>query len=183
MSLSTLSTGLLLIKDKKTARTDKYIYKIADSLSYWLRGGREYNRQSARLFLQLSELGLPHLLTRRRVCPPPSLLVRGGGGYTLACGRERGGGSQFRRGNRHFGTLGINMYLCGEVSMGKSANTWSAQEDPLGTQLNSSPKVPRGWQESPRPHRPNPRPHRPLARSCTMQKLRGGRHGKVVIKM
>jgi hypothetical protein len=73
-----------------------------------------------------------------------------------------------------------------EISLqciGKSANTWSAHEDPLGTQLNSSPKVPRGWQESPRPHRPNRRPHRPLARSCAMKKFRGGRHGKVVIKM
>ncbi len=58
--------------------------------------------------------------------------------------------------------------------------TWSAHEDPLGTQLNSSPKVPRGWQESPRPHRPNPRPHRPLARfsaTCAMKEFRGGRHG------
>ncbi len=38
-------------------------------------------------FLQSSELGFPHPLTSRRVCPPP-LLVRGGGGETLAGGRE-----------------------------------------------------------------------------------------------
>jgi hypothetical protein len=72
--------------------------------------------------------------------------------------------------------------------MGKSDYcTWSAPEDPLGTQLNSSPKVPRGWQESPRPHRPNPRPHRPLARSsatCAMQKfLEEDAKAKVVIKL
>jgi hypothetical protein len=41
--------------------------------------------QSARLFIQSSELG-PHLLTRRLVCPPPL----GWGGYT--CLHERGWG-------------------------------------------------------------------------------------------
>ncbi len=33
------------------------------------------------------------------------------GGYTLACGRGGGGGSQFRRGDRHCGTLGLYV-LC-----------------------------------------------------------------------
>jgi hypothetical protein len=32
---------------------------------------RAQSRQSAKFFLQLSELGLPQPLTRRRVCPPP----------------------------------------------------------------------------------------------------------------
>ncbi len=65
------------------------------------------SRQNARLFLQSSELGLPHLhlLTRRPVCPPPSPLVRGGGGHTRL--QERGWGFQFRRGDIHCGTLGI----------------------------------------------------------------------------
>ena len=60
-----------------------------------------------RLFLQSSELGLPHPLTRRQVCPSPF----GSGGDTLACGKgvER---SQFQRGDRHCGTLGIYV-LCG----------------------------------------------------------------------
>ncbi len=46
------------------------------------------SRQSARLFLQSSELGLPQPLTRRQVCPPHPLVPGGGG--TLAGGR--GGG-------------------------------------------------------------------------------------------
>ncbi len=44
--------------------------------------------QSIKLSLQLSELGLPHPLTRRRVCTLPSLVP---GGCTLACGRGGGG--------------------------------------------------------------------------------------------
>jgi hypothetical protein len=56
--------------------------------------------QSARLFLQSSELRLPPL-TRRRVC---SHLFCFRGGYTLAAG-EGVGGSQFRLGDRHYGTL------------------------------------------------------------------------------
>ncbi len=57
--------------------------------------------QSTNLFLQSSELGLPHSLNRRRVCPPP-LYSRGMGHTRL---RERGwGGSQFQRGNTHCGT-------------------------------------------------------------------------------
>ncbi len=56
------------------------------------------SRQSARLFLQSSDLGPPHP-HRRRMCPP-----FGWGG--VACGRGVGG-SQFGRGDRHCGTLGI----------------------------------------------------------------------------
>jgi hypothetical protein len=44
---------------------------------------RPQSRQSAKLFLQSSEIGTPHPLSCRRVCPPPppppTLLVRGGG--------------------------------------------------------------------------------------------------------
>jgi hypothetical protein len=49
------------------------------------------SRQSAKLFLKSSELGLPQPLTRRRVCP-----VLGGGAHSLA--RDGLGESQFRRG-------------------------------------------------------------------------------------
>jgi hypothetical protein len=66
------------------------------------------SRQSAKLFLQSLELGLPHSLTRKRVCLPPLLPVGRG---TIACGRGVGdwGGSQLRRGDIHCDTL---MYLC-----------------------------------------------------------------------
>jgi hypothetical protein len=57
------------------------------------RGGMEpQSRQSARLFLQSSALGLPHSLASRRV-RSPLLWFRGGHGVG-------GGGSQFRRGDR-----------------------------------------------------------------------------------
>ncbi len=60
----------------------------------WGGGGglRAQSRQSARIFLQSSELGTPHPLTRRRVCPPPPYFVPWGGGDTLACGRGDGEG-------------------------------------------------------------------------------------------
>jgi hypothetical protein len=54
---------------------------------FYRRGGgvvrpkRIEYRQSTKLFPS-SELGLPHLLTRRRVCPPPFGTVGGGGGHT-----------------------------------------------------------------------------------------------------
>ncbi len=63
------------------------------------------SRQSAKLFLQSSELGLPQPLTRRRVCHPPPPLVPGGGAHSLA--REGVGESQFQRGDIHCGTLYI----------------------------------------------------------------------------
>ncbi len=44
------------------------------------------SRQSARIFLQSSELGLPHSLTRRRVCLP--LLPFGSGGRTHSLAGE-----------------------------------------------------------------------------------------------
>jgi hypothetical protein len=53
----------------------------------WLGTGK--CRQSARLFLQSSELRLPHPLNRRRVCSP---LLWFRGGYTLTAGEGVGGG-------------------------------------------------------------------------------------------
>jgi hypothetical protein len=66
-------------------------------------GLQAQSRQSTRLFLQSSELGPPPL-NRRRVFPPPPL-VPGRGPHLLAIeGLE---GSQFGRGDKHCGTLGI----------------------------------------------------------------------------
>jgi hypothetical protein len=51
----------------------------------------------------------PHPLTRMRVSPP---LVRGGGTPPF---RDRRWRSQFGRGDRHCGTLGITCTLCAEL--------------------------------------------------------------------
>jgi hypothetical protein len=51
------------------------------------RGERAQRRQSAKLFLQSSDLGLPQPLTRRRLSPPPPLWFRGKGHTSW---RERG---------------------------------------------------------------------------------------------
>jgi hypothetical protein len=61
-------------------------------------------------FLQSSELGLPHPLTRRRVYSNSPLVL---GGDTLACGRG-GEGSQFGRGDRHCGTSGKHV-VCDDM--------------------------------------------------------------------
>jgi hypothetical protein len=69
-------------------------------------GSGAHSRQSAKLFLQPSELGLT--LTSRRVCPSLFVSGEGGGGsgaHSLA--GEEVGESQFRRGDRHCGTLDI----------------------------------------------------------------------------
>jgi hypothetical protein len=56
-------------------------------------------------------IGLPHPLTRRRMCSP--LLWWGGGGEgTHSLAGERVGWAQFRRGDRHCCALGIYV-LCG----------------------------------------------------------------------
>ncbi len=75
-------------------------------------GGEPQSRQSAKLFLQSSESGLPQPLTRRRVCPPSPVL--GGGAHSLA--REGLGESQFRRGDIHCGTFYIYA-LCGPTKV------------------------------------------------------------------
>jgi len=73
------------------------------------RGGRvtAQSRQSAKLFVMSSELGLPHPLTPCECVPPP--LFGEGGTHSLA--REGVGKSQFQLGDRHYGT-GIYI-LCG----------------------------------------------------------------------
>ncbi len=61
------------------------------------------SRQSARLFLQSSNWGLSSPApSPAGECVPPDF--GGGGGGVLTCLQERGG-SQFRRGDRHCGTL------------------------------------------------------------------------------
>ncbi len=65
-------------------------------------------RQSAKLFLQSLELGLPQPLTHTRVSPPPLTLWFRGEGHTHW--RERAvRESQFQRGDIHCGTL--DMYV------------------------------------------------------------------------
>jgi hypothetical protein len=63
------------------------------------------SRQSTKLSLQSSELGLPHPLGRRQVCTPP--LVEGGGGPQSLTG-EGVGGPIPTRGQ----TLWYSMYIC-----------------------------------------------------------------------
>ncbi len=75
------------------------------------------SRQIAMLFLQSSELGLPHPLALRRVPPPP--FGSGGGAHSLA--REGMGESQFRRGDIHCGTLYIYV-LCGSIPQQRTKN-------------------------------------------------------------
>ncbi len=68
------------------------------------------SRQSAKLFLQSSELGLPTPLAAVECAPHP--LVRGGGGrraHSLA--GEGLGESQFRRGDLHSGALYMYKYF------------------------------------------------------------------------
>jgi hypothetical protein len=69
--------------------------------NYYGKGGLiPQSRQSTKLFLKSSELGLPQPLTRRRVCPP---WFRGRG--TLERGSGSLGESLFRREDIHCGTL------------------------------------------------------------------------------
>ncbi len=62
-----------------------------DSKKAWQKPLFTVYRQSAKLFLKSSELGLPQLLTRRGVCPPPPP-VQGGGRGTGTHAGERGVG-------------------------------------------------------------------------------------------
>jgi hypothetical protein len=75
-----------------------------------------HSRQSAKLFLQSSELGL-HQPLKPPVCPPP-LLVPGGGAHSLA--REGVREYQFRRGDIHCGTLYMYV-LCASCPQSKAA--------------------------------------------------------------
>jgi hypothetical protein len=64
------------------------------------------SRQSAKLFLQSSDLGLPHPLARRRVCAPPLWFRWGGGAHSLA-GEWRGWESP----NSNGGTYTVVFYI------------------------------------------------------------------------
>ncbi len=66
--------------------------------------------------------------------PPPSSLVLGGKAHSLD---GEGVGSQFQRGDRHYGTLGTRMYvLCGAhvrrgtklICMQRLCNCWNSKE-------------------------------------------------------
>ncbi len=65
-------------------------------------------RQSAELFLQSLELGRPHAPTTASQCALPPV-VQGGGAHSLA--GEGVGGSQFRLGDTHCGTLCIMKFV------------------------------------------------------------------------
>ncbi len=77
-------------------------------MKFCLSSGSQ-SRQSAKLFLQSSESGLPQPLTRRRVCPSPPVLW--GGAHSLA--REGLVEYQFRRGDIHCGIHALRSGSCG----------------------------------------------------------------------
>ncbi len=78
---------------------NKYLFSYSTLLILLYKlGFLPQSRQSARLFIQLSELGPSHPLPHRRVCPSPIRSGVGGGGRILACGGG-GGGSKFGRGD------------------------------------------------------------------------------------
>jgi hypothetical protein len=64
------------------------------------------SRQSAKLFLQSSELGLPQPITAGEYASLP--LVPGGGAHSQA--RKGVGESLFRRGDTHCGTLCVQVF-------------------------------------------------------------------------
>jgi hypothetical protein len=80
---------------------------------------RSQSRQSTRLLLQSSDLGqLPPPHPQANTSPP-----FGSGGVTHFLAGEGGvGGSQFARGDRHCGTLGI-FVLCGFANVYLITNT------------------------------------------------------------
>jgi hypothetical protein len=88
----------------KRSRNYFYLFRLISlnvlRLDVWLTS---QSRQSAKLLLQSSELGLPHPLTRRRVCTPPPFWFRGAHLLTGEGAKE----SRFGRGDRHCGTLGL----------------------------------------------------------------------------
>jgi hypothetical protein len=91
------------MKNSCPARGGTYLSRAGASRRWYLQFVSQC-RQSAKIFIQSSELGLPQPLARSRVCPPSPLWFRRRG--TLA--GERGvGESQFRRGDIRCGTLCI----------------------------------------------------------------------------
>jgi hypothetical protein len=77
------------------------------------------SRHSARLFLQLSKLGPPPPHPQESV--PPHPLVAGEG-HTRLWERGWGGGSQFGRGDRLCGTLGIYVQCTWTLCLGRKNN-------------------------------------------------------------
>ncbi len=75
--------------------------------------GRPQSRQSAKPFLQSSELGLPYPLNRRQVCSPLLWFRTGGGGYTRL--RERGWGSPNSDKGTYSVVYSMKMYFVGET--------------------------------------------------------------------
>jgi hypothetical protein len=74
---------------------------------------KKQRRQSAKLFLQLPELGLPTPSHAGKCVPPPPPLVPdgGGGGPGPTSEGERSWGVPIERGDRHCGNLGI-YHIC-----------------------------------------------------------------------
>ena len=62
----------------------KFPNTFSNRTAFYLQNYNPQSRQSAKLFLQSSELGLPPPLARRHVCPPPPLVQGEGAPGTLA---------------------------------------------------------------------------------------------------
>jgi hypothetical protein len=90
------------------------------------------SRQSAKPFLQSSELGLPQPLTRRRLFPPP---VLGGGAQWLA--REGLGESQFDEGTYTVVLFIYTYFLVRGVTMNLLMLRGGALYTPYTTQSNN----------------------------------------------
>ncbi len=83
---------------------------------------------SARLFIQAFELGSPPPPHPQASMPTP--LVGGGGAHSLP--GEGVEGSQFRRGDQHCSTLGIDVICANKVpSLKDTSHNSPAQNDPI----------------------------------------------------
>jgi hypothetical protein len=92
--------------------------------------------QSAKLFLQSSELGLPHPHIRRRVCPH---FNSGGGGATLACGRGGRGVSILTRGQTLLYSVYIRTLCCTLLHLTHHVSELNTRHNPALTHLHWSP--------------------------------------------
>ncbi len=107
--MCTVHHRLILVRQVSLCSDSKITYcncsqvsKLFDPVIY-MKERYSQRRQSAKLFLQPSELGLPQPLSHRRVCPPP-FDPGGGGKGTLTCGSGVGG-VPIRWGDIHCGAL------------------------------------------------------------------------------
>ncbi len=101
------------------------------------------SRQSAKIFLQLSELGLPQPLTRRWEYPPP--LVPGGGAHSLGVGE-----SQFREGTCTVVFYTYMYFVLPLIPYAKSNNS-VFQASPSITLMCFYPSAPTLWSSVLRP--------------------------------